>query len=127
MRGGGSGAQLPRNSGGTPIAVSPPVVHAAAAVVVRLDNQHIRPHTALGRALACCFKISTASRARTTLLQTRPLEMTPMSVTAISRGPQPPFLFCHLTSLHHCNASEDQDTKLPEQRRVTAQIMRNWE
>ena len=50
--------------------------------------------------------------------------MTSTSVTATARGPQPPFLFRHLTCL--TAASEDENTTLPEQRRVTAQITRNW-
>jgi hypothetical protein len=75
---------------------------------------------------ACFFKSSTASRAHRILPPILQLEMTSTSVTATARSPQPAFLFRHLTNLPH-SKSEDEDTKLPEQRRVTAQIMRNWE
>ena len=51
-----------------------------------------------------------------------------MIVTVMARGPQPPFLFSHwLDKLATQHASEDEGTKLPDQRRITAQIMRNWE
>ena len=42
--------------------------------------------------------------------------------------PQPaaPLPLPTLNTLASLHASEDEDTKLPEQRRITAQIMRNW-
>ena len=54
------------------------------------------------------------------------LQMTSTSVTATARGPAAPLPLPPLNTLASLHASEDEDTKLPEQSLVTAQIMRNW-